>query len=143
MMNILFTINLTSSLILTGLIWTIQCVHYPIFHRLDSTRFTDHIQFHKVSISLLVVPAMTVELGTSAWLAWSAPSHQFLHQVGFIAVVTIWLITFFIQVPIHNKLSQARNTDSINRLVTSNWIRTFLWSFKAILSLIILNGQLQ
>ena len=142
-MNIVFIINLAASLFLTGLIWTIQCVHYPIFHRLDQSNFTKHIHFHKKAISLLVVPVMTLELGTSAWLAWTAQSYPTLHQIGFIVVILIWLITFFVQVPLHNKLSRGRSVDSINRLVASNWLRTFLWSFKAILSLIIVNGLLQ
>jgi len=142
-MNIVFTINFASSLFLTGLIWTIQCLHYPIFHRLDQSNFTKHIHFHKSAISPLVIPVMTIELATSAWLAWAAETYPFLHQIGFIMVVLIWLVTFFIQVPLHNKLSQARSVDSINRLVTSNWIRTFLWSLKAILSLTILNGLLK
>jgi len=143
MMNIFFTINLASSLFLTGLIWTIQCVHYPIFYRLDKKNFTSHIFFHKKAISLLVVPAMITELASSAWLSWTATSDLFLHQAGLITVILIWLTTFFVQVPIHNKLSEVRNTDSIRRLVSSNWLRTFLWSFKAILSLIILNSHFQ
>jgi len=142
-MNIVFIINLASSLFLTGLIWTIQCVHYPIFHRLEQSSFTEHIHFHKGAISLLVVPVMTIELGTSAWVAWSSQSYTILHQSGLIAVILIWLVTFFVQVPLHNKLSKVRSVDSINRLVASNWVRTILWSFKAILSLIILNGLLQ
>lgn len=139
-MNLVFTINLASSLFLTGLIWMVQCVHYPIFHRLDQTKFTEHIHFHKGSISFLVVPVMSIELVTSAWLAWSAPSDITLHQAGFIAVALIWLVTFFIQVPLHNKLSEARDKEAISRLVSSNWIRTSLWSLKSILSLIILNN---
>lgn len=141
-MNILFTINLASSLFLTGLIWTIQRVHYPIFHRLGEQDFTNHIEFHKWAISLIVVPVMIIEIVTSAWLAWSAPFYQHLHQIGFVLVALIWIITFFIQVPIHNRLSQTHNADVINRLVKTNWLRTTLWSLKSLLSLILLNTQL-
>jgi len=141
-MNIIFIINLASSLFLTGLIWTVQCVHYPIFHRLNQSNFTKHIHFHKRAISLLVVPIMTIELATSTWLAWSAQLYPLLHQIAFIVVILIWVVTFFLQVPLHNKLSETRQVDSINMLVRSNWLRTFLWSFKAILSLTILNGML-
>lgn len=143
MLNLLFTINLASSLFLTGLIWTIQCVHYPIFYRLDLTKFTEHISFHKSAISILVVPAMTIELGTSGWLAWSAPSYLFYHQAGLVTVILIWLITFFVQVPLHEKLSLSRNEKIINRLVKTNWLRTALWSFKTFIALTILNKLLQ
>lgn len=139
MMNLVFTINLATSLFLTGLIWMVQCVHYPMFHRLNKTDFTEHIHFHKKAISFLVVPVMTLELTTSAWLAWSASTHTQLHITAFCLVIMIWLVTFFIQVPLHNKLSRGRDTRAIKRLVTSNWIRTILWTFKAILSLYIMN----
>lgn len=139
-MNLIFTANLASSLFLVGLIWTIQCVHYPIFHRLDKNNFTGHISFHKSAISILVVPVMTIELGTSAWLAWAAPSHLIYHQAGFTTVIVIWLITFFVQVPIHGKLSHSRNINAIDRLIKTNWLRTFLWSIKAALTLIVLSG---
>lgn len=140
MMNLIFIANLTSSLFLTGLIWTVQLVHYPIFHLLDKKNFTGHINFHKRAISALVIPAMSVELGTSIWLAWSASSYLFYHQAGLLTVILIWLITFFIQVPLHNQLSKARNDKAIDKLVKTNWLRTILWSVKTILTLLILNN---
>lgn len=142
MMNLLLILNLASSLFLAGLIWTIQIVHYPIFHRLETDNFADHIHFHKGAISLLVVPVMTLELGTSAWLSWFASSNLIYHQAGFVIVLLIWLITFSVQVPIHSKLSLSRNVSAINRLIKTNWLRTFLWSVKAALTLTILYGLL-
>jgi hypothetical protein len=143
MLNLLFIVNLASSLFLAGLIWTVQCVHYPIFHRLDIPNFTEHINFHRSAISLLVVPVMSIELGTSVWLAWSASTSVFLHQTGLAVVVLIWLTTFFIQVPLHQELSFERNENAIHRLVYTNWLRTFLWTVKATLSLIVLHNLLQ
>jgi hypothetical protein len=137
-MNILFIINLASSLFLVGLIWTVQCVHYPIFHLLEKDSFTDHIHFHKRSISFIVVPVMTTELITSGWLAWAANSNIIMHQIGFTLVVFVWIITFFVQVPLHNQLSTSRSSAAITKLVKSNWLRTALWTMKGILSLIIL-----
>lgn len=142
MMNLLLILNLASSLFLAGLIWTIQIVHYPIFHRLETDNFADHIHFHKGAISLLVVPVMTIELGTSAWLAWFASSNLIYHQTGFVTVIIIWLITFFVQVPLHSRLSVARNEKAINHLVKTNWLRTILWSVKAALILTIVHKML-
>lgn len=47
----------------------------------------------------------------------------------FILVVSTWLVTFIIFVPLHNKISSDQKlTQSLANLVSYNWIRTFLWS---------------
>jgi hypothetical protein len=81
---------------------------------------------------------MTTELITSGWLAWAANSNIIMHQIGFTLVVFVWIITFFVQVPLHNQLSTSRSSAAITKLVKSNWLRTALWTMKGILSLIIL-----
>jgi hypothetical protein len=114
-----------------------------MFHRLESSNFTEHINFHKGAISMLVVPVMTLELVSSVWLAWTAPSHLIYHQAGFVLVALIWLITFFVQVPLHSQLLHGRSEKAINRLVKTNWFRTILWSIKAMMSIIVLYHLLQ
>jgi len=47
-------------------------------------------------------------------------------------VLLIWLSTFLIQVPIHNQLGIGKDSFLIKRLVQTNWIRTILWTSKAI-----------
>ena len=48
-------------------------------------------------------------------------------------VFVVWLSTFALQVPIHNRLKIRKDEILIRRLVVSNWIRTLAWSFKAVL----------
>jgi len=50
-----------------------------------------------------------------------------------ILVGLIWGSTFLIQIPLHNRLVNQKEEGIINRLVQSNWIRTFLWTGKALL----------
>ena len=47
---------------MTGLIWTIQLVHYPTFDHVADDHFADFAKFHASRISLIVLPAMIVEL---------------------------------------------------------------------------------
>lgn len=47
-------------------------------------------------------------------------------------VILLWLTTFFISVPCHSQLSEGKDDRVIERLIGTNWIRTFLWSFKGL-----------
>ena len=131
-------LNIFSSFALFGLIWCIQLVHYPLFDRLEQSKFMSHMNFHKQRISIIVVPLMLMELISSGILAFGDGWIGTLNLIGFLVVIAIWLVTFFVQVPIHGKLSNGFDEGSVKRLVRSNWIRTFLWSIKSGISLYVL-----
>ena len=78
------------------------------------------------------MPLMILELISSVALYFNDMSnHTFL--LNLIIVGLIWCSTFFIQVPIHNILSQKKDNMMIEKLVNTNWIRTFLWSMRMLL----------
>ena len=131
-MDLLFFLNVISAFLLTGVIWTIQIVHYPSFHYIDKLSFTNFHHFHERRISIIVMPLMILELISSVALYFNDMSnHTFL--LNLIIVGLIWCSTFFIQVPIHNILSQKKDNMMIEKLVNTNWIRTFLWSMRMLL----------
>lgn len=138
MLTLALIANIFCSFALFGLIWCVQLVHYPFFLRADKINFIDHIEFHKYRISIIVVPLMTIELATSGILTFQAQQYTGWNLFGFIIVILIWLVTFFVQVPLHNQLSKGYDESKIQKLIKTNWIRTFLWSAKSISSLIIL-----
>ncbi|MCC5915609.1 MAG: DUF1772 domain-containing protein [Balneolaceae bacterium] len=137
-MTTILLINLFSSFFLCGLIWTIQLVHYPMFRYLDSSEFLSHMNQHKSRISLIVVPVMVIELVSSGWLALSAEILRVYHITGLVVVIAIWLVTFLVQVPQHNRLSAGKDDEIIGKLVRGNWIRTLLWSAKSLIGIAIL-----
>ena len=137
-MELPFVINLISSFLLCGVIWLIQLVHYPFFHRAERDSFKEHMNFHKLRISFIVMPLMVAELGTSIWLSFSAADFTLLHRAGLGVVILIWFATFFISVPLHEKLTSGYDESVVQKLVNSNWIRTILWSLKAALGVMIL-----
>ncbi len=131
-MDFLFFLNVISAFFLTGVIWTIQIVHYPSFHYIDKLSFVNFHHFHERRISIIVMPLMILELISSVALYFNDMSnHTFL--LNLIVVGLIWCSTFFIQVPIHNILSQKKDNMMIEKLVRTNWIRTFLWTLKMLL----------
>ena len=131
-MDFLFFLSVISAFLLTGVIWTIQIVHYPSFHYIDKLSFTNFHNFHERRISIIVMPLMLIELITSIALyihnMWSI-----VFTLNLLVVVLIWCSTFFVQVPIHSILSQKKDKDLIEKLVNTNWIRTFLWSIRMLL----------
>mgnify|MGYP006274432865 FL=1 len=96
------------------------------------------MDFHKQRISFIVIPLMLIELISSGILAFANGWIGMLNLMGFIVVIAVWLVTFFVQVPIHGKLSKGYDEGTAKRLVRSNWIRTFLWSVKSGISLYVL-----
>jgi len=131
-MSFLFFLNVISAFILTGVIWTIQLVHYPSFYYIDKLSFLSFHQFHNNRISMIVMPFMMVELITSIILYMNDTS-SLIFSLNLGIVLLIWCSTFFIQVPIHNILSQEKDKKMIKKLVNTNWIRTFLWTFRMLL----------
>ena len=129
---ILYFVQAIISWFLTGLIWTIQVAHYPIFSYL--TNQPDSFRFHQKRMGLLVAPLMLIELLTAILLLidqWH--SFPYLVLSNFIIVCCIWLHTFSIMVPIHNKLLTDSNLGLVKKLVKQNWIRTFAWTMKSFL----------
>lgn len=124
-------INLIVSWALFGLIWVIQLVHYPTFHYVAEDAFLRFHEHHGQSITIIVMPLMLAELGVAFWLA---AEYQFSwkYLVPLVMVLLIWASTFFIQVPMHNSLAAGKNDTIISQLVSTNWIRTLLWTAKAI-----------
>ena len=131
-MDFLFFLNVISAFLLTGVIWTIQLVHYPSFHFIDKLSFTNFHNFHERRISIIVMPLMFIELITSIAL-YTHNMWSIVFTLNLLVVVLIWCSTFFVQVPIHSILSQKKDKDLIEKLVNTNWIRTFLWSMRMLL----------
>ncbi len=125
--------NAASTFALTGLIWTIQLVHYPAFRYIAEPQFIEFEAFHQRQISWVVVPLMLVELATAvalfAWRPILIP--LYVAQAGALLVAAIWVCTFAVQVPLHSRLTQGYDRAAIDALVNSNWIRTALWSLRA------------
>ncbi len=126
--------------ILFGLILTIQLVHYPSFKYVSREAFFDFHKFHKMSISVIVIPAMLLEIVIAGFL--SLYVQDALDHLNFLLVVIIWLSTFFISVPLHNHLTLKKTDFLIHKLVLTNWIRTLSWKAKFILSLLLLYSKI-
>jgi hypothetical protein len=123
---------------MTGLIWVIQVVHYPLFARVGAEGYRDYQLGNQPLISLIVGPAMLVEaLATAAILLTRRDGPAFA-AAALLAI--IWASTAFLQVPMHNALANGFDAQAHARLVDTNWIRTVAWTARGVLALYFLRA---
>ncbi len=123
---------------MTGLIWCIQVVHYPLFARVGAAGYRDYQMAHQGLITLIVGPAMLAEAAATALLLLTRRDAVTISGAALLAV--IWLSTAFLQVPAHNLLAAGFDADAHARLVNTNWIRTLAWSARGLLALYLLRA---
>jgi hypothetical protein len=122
---------------MTGLIWFVQVVHYPLFAAVGTEEFSAYEQRHTSLTTWVVAPPMLVEVATAVFLFWLRPPGVSVWQlwVGVVLLAAIWLSTFLLQVPCHETLSNGFDAGVHQRLVSTNWIRTAAWSLRGLLVL--------
>ena len=130
--QVITLLNLTVSAMLTGLIWTIQVVHYPGFLKVGAEQFTTYQHSHMRTISYIVIPLMLVELIAALLLQFLY--HHSIPRITYLAtamVLVVWVSTLLVSSPLHGKLA-ARGFDPqvIQQLIDTNWIRTIAWSLR-------------
>lgn len=114
---------------MTGLIWFVQIVHYPLFAAVGTSGFPAYHDAHSRLTTLVVGPLMLVEAACGVWLAVERPSSAAWLGVALLAVV--WGATFVVSVPRHNLLAAGFDAAVIDSLVGTNWIRTVAWTLRA------------
>lgn len=118
---------------MTGIIWFVQVVHYPLFAGLGGPAFAAYERAHLRRVVPLAAPLMIVELATGLLLAWRPPAAvadwQIWLNAGLLAL--IWISTAFLQLPAHARLRRGFDPPTHRRLVRSNWIRTVAWTIRS------------
>ena len=134
--RLVLLLHLFTTVFMTGVIWMIQVLHYPLFNMVGRENFSAYEAAHSNLISLIVAPAMLLELGFTAWIFFVPPASvpSSLNWLNTILLAIIWLSTAFLQVPQHSILSSGFNEKAYQFLVNSNWIRTVAWSARALIA---------
>lgn len=116
--------------LMTGLIWFVQLVHYPLMDGWPHDDFGRWEEAHRDRTGPVVIPPMLAEGVTAVWLLVRRPRHvaAWMPWLGAGLLAGIWASTFLLQVPCHLRLSAGWDAATHRFLVESNWIRTALWS---------------
>ena len=124
--------HLFATFSMTGIIWFVQIVHYPMLARLPHENFAALEHEHCDRTGFVVAPPMLVEAFTLVWLLFRGfHSPLFLLTAALLGVV--WLSTFTLLVPAHNALLAGWSESAHRRLVLTNWIRTTAWTLRAVI----------
>ena len=132
--------NAAATLFMVGVIWFVQVVHYPLFARVGPPDFSDYSIRHTRLTGLVVGPPMLLEAATAvALVVWTPPGISVsLAWTGLLLVAGIWLSTALLQAPRHTALGRGFDPAAHRFLVTSNWLRTVLWSLRGLVVLCLL-----
>ncbi len=120
---------------MVGIIWLIQLVQYPMFEFFDRATFTRSHLFHTSAMGLVVGPPMLVELAMAALILYRRGPGNSPALIGFLLVLTLWALTFFVMIPLHNRLGNEGFNPSVHRaLVLWNWPRTVAWTARGLIA---------
>jgi hypothetical protein len=136
-MEWLLPVHAGATLIMVGIIWFAQIVHYPLMDGVGREGFAEYERRNTLRTGWVVSPPMLTEgLTAIALLGWRPPGiseAQVWSGVGLLLV--IWASTFLLQVPRHKALLRGFDPRAHRALVRSNWIRTAAWSLRGGLAL--------
>ena len=130
--RLLFLIHVAVTLLMVGVIWFVQLVHYPLLSFVGQSEFPAYERRHRAFIKWLVAPLMLMEGMTAVLLFLFPPAAVSDWQLwsGIALLCVIWFSTAFVQVPLHDMLSKAFEPAVHWRLMRTNWLRTIAWSLR-------------
>lgn len=117
---------------LTGLIWAVQLAIYPQFSSVGAAEFTAYHRRYVRGITWVVAPLIAAEAITAA-LLWYAGVRGSLFLGSLVLIAMIQAVTFFVEVPLHQRLSRGFDAEAHRHLVLSNWVRTLGWTARAVM----------
>jgi thioredoxin-dependent peroxiredoxin len=131
----IFLAHLAATLYMTGLIWMVQKVSYPLMASVGQAESKEFERLHCERIAWVVGLPMLVEGITGLVLLWYCPPWfpAWGFWLGAVLLFGNAASTQFLQVPCHKKLAAGFDRNAHQRLVKTNWIRTLLWSLRSCL----------
>ncbi len=118
---------------MTGLIWFVQVVHYPLLARAGPEGFAALAAEHQRRTGWVVGVPMVVEAVTAAALVVWTPDgvSRGVAVAGLALVAVIWVSTWLLQVPRHREMLLGFDAAGHRRLVAGNWVRTAAWTARS------------
>lgn len=135
-MNLLWSLQILSCFYMAGIIALIQGVHYPSFLSVETRSFVAFHHRHSSRMLILVGPMMVVEL-LSTLLIFILQGGM-VNLLSLVSVLILWGATFFVSVPLHDKLAKGADPVLIAKLIRTNWVRFFLWFARAVFLFVVL-----
>jgi len=124
------------TLAMFGLMWAVQIVIYPQFKSVAPADFATYAADHSSRITVALALLAPAEIVFAAWLWLDTPaglSRAAVFASGALLAVG-WISTAIWFGPLHDKFNGEYDLERIDLLIRTNWLRTLLWSARAILA---------
>ena len=134
MINLILLANFVATCLMTGVIWFVQWVHYPLLAQVPVDRAVETAVEHQRRTGQVLAIPMAVEGFTTLGLLISRPESVQIFWPWFGAVLLAVALgsTVIVSVPLHAKMATNPTADVGQRLVVTNWPRTIAWSLRAV-----------
>lgn len=120
---------------MVGFIWTIQLLVYPMMARVPGVAFVDYEQFHQRRVVAVLLPfAVTEVVAAGALAVVDTGVPPWLWLAGGTLLAALWVSTGTFYAPLHGRLAAGFDPDLHERLVRSNWLRTWAWTVRGVVS---------
>ncbi len=145
MINLILLANFVATCLMTGVIWFVQWVHYPLLAQVPVDRAVETAVEHQRRTGQVLAIPMAVEGFTTLGLLISRPESVQIFWPWFGAVLLAVALgsTVFVSVPLHAKMATNPTADVGRRLVVTNWPRTIAWSLRAVVCAVMILQVLQ
>jgi len=147
MSTALLLIENAATLFLTGVLWTMQVLNYPLLSLVGRDALPGYESEHNKRFALVVFPGVLVGIVGAVGLILARPARvpAFGPIAEVVLMVAIIVSTAALQAPQHGRLARGWDATAYHLLVRSNWIRVALWSLAGLLSLFmtqqVISGQ--
>jgi hypothetical protein len=136
---IAFMLTLALTLYMSGMIWSIQILEYPLFALVGPNEFPAYHRRHNRGLPFLVILPSLAAFASAVVVIFTRPAPLPLWASLVVAVLDLFFIiaTVVQEAPLHAQLDREGSQAPLMRqLVVGNWIRTVLWTANAILLLV-------
>lgn len=131
--NLLAHLAITISL--TGIIWFVQLIHYPVMEHLSEK--SSFARLHISRTMPLAVSMMVIELATGIVLLWLRPVSVpiWMPVTGLLLMAMFWAITWQGCVPGHFCVRRSGTNEAYAQLMIANGWRSVLMTCRSMLLL--------
>lgn len=140
MIEFVLLVNFVATAAMTGVIWFVQWVHYPLLATVSVEHAVETAIDHQRRTGQVLAIPMALEGVTTLWLLASRPDvvSLILPWLGAVLLAVALGSTVFVSVPLHAKMATNPTVDVGRRLVVTNWPRTIAWSARAVVCAVML-----
>jgi len=128
----LFVLHFVLTCVMGGIMWFVQICYYPNLAVVGRDAFIGYQREHIRRITRIAWTMLFVEMITAIVLVCVPHSGGIRTGlvVNLLLLLGIWGSTFFVQVPLHQRLEQGWDEAVHVRLVRTNWFRTVVYTIR-------------